>query len=121
MTNIKAAAVQFEPVQADKQANLDIMARSVEDAASQGVELRTFPECCITGYWFLRNLTVEQLRDLAEPAFTGPSSRALAEMSRARGMTIGAGFVELADDGRMYNAYVVAMPDGQMRSERAHV
>jgi predicted amidohydrolase len=33
-------------------------------------------------------------------------------------MTVGAGLVEKADDGSMYNTYVVAMPDGQFHRHR---
>ena len=33
-------------------------------------------------------------------------------------MTIGAGLVERADDGRLYNSYVVAMPDGSGHAHR---
>ena len=118
MNNLTAAAVQFEPVPADKRANLDKIAAFADQAKQQNVELLVFPECCITGYWHLRNLTEEQLRAVAEPAITGPSSAALLELSRASGMSIGAGFVELAADGRMYNAYAVAMPDGTIRTHR---
>jgi predicted amidohydrolase len=118
MKNLTAAAVQFESVPADKRANLDKIAAFVDQAKQQNVELVVFPECCITGYWHLRNLTEQQLRSLAEPAITGPSSRALLELSRASGTSIGAGFVEIGADGRMYNAYAVAMPDGEIRTHR---
>jgi predicted amidohydrolase len=33
-------------------------------------------------------------------------------------MTIGAGLIELADDGTLYNTYVVAMPDGNVARHR---
>lgn len=33
-------------------------------------------------------------------------------------MTIGAGLVEIADDGTLYNSYVVAMPDGTFANHR---
>jgi predicted amidohydrolase len=118
MNNIRAAAVQFEPVPGDKPANLEVVCRYVERAAAQGVELIAFPECCITGYWHLRNLPVEELRAIAEPAFCGPIAAELRDLSRSHGMTIGAGFVEIADDGRLYNSYLVVMPDGEMRRHR---
>src|SRR3989454_2711159 len=38
--------------------------------------------------------------------------RSLLDLSREHGMTIGAGLLERAPDGGVYNAYVVAMPDG---------
>jgi predicted amidohydrolase len=62
------------------------------------------------------------LEALAEPAFAGPSSQALMTLSRRHGMTIGAGLVEKGDDGRLYNSYLVAMPDGRFaRHRKLHV
>jgi predicted amidohydrolase len=94
--NIRAAAVQFEPVQADKQANLLKIRKFTGQAASRNVQLLVFPECCITGYWFLRKLSRRELAELAEPAFTGPSSAVLVELSKQYNMSIGAGLVEAA-------------------------
>ena len=82
------------------------------------MEIVVFPECCITGYWFLRHLTREQLLALAEPVPDGPSTRALLELSRAHRMTIGAGLVEVDQAGLLHNTYVVAMPDGSWRLHR---
>ncbi|HBY58512.1 MAG TPA: hypothetical protein DEH78_01740, partial [Solibacterales bacterium] len=62
MNDITAGAVQFEPVAGDKQANLARMREFIEAAARRNVELLVFPECCVTGYWFLRNLSVDGLR-----------------------------------------------------------
>ena len=118
MRDLKAAAVQFEPIAGNKQANLSKITAFVQRAKQQSVDLIAFPECCITGYWFLRNLSLEDLQTLAEPAFTGPSSRQIAELSCRHGMTIGAGFVEAGEDGGLYNTYVVAMPNGEMHRHR---
>ena len=118
MNDITAGAVQFEPVAGDKQANLARMREFIEAAARRNVELLVFPECCVTGYWFLRNLSVDGLRALAEPAFTGPLARELSERSRLHRMTIGAGFVEAAPGGALYNSYLVATPDGQLHCHR---
>jgi predicted amidohydrolase len=82
------------------------------------VELIVFPECCITGYWFLRNLSREELFRLAEPVFEGPSSKALRERAAKYGVTIGAGLVETTDNGTLYNTYVVALPDGRAYRHR---
>jgi predicted amidohydrolase len=89
----------------------------LQRAAAQGVELIAFPECCLTGYWFLRNLSREQLSALAEPVFDGPSSQALMDLARRYRITIGAGLIEI-EGGQMYNAYVVAMPTGEFRRHR---
>lgn len=118
MRNLKAAAVQFEAAAGDKHANLNKIASFVEQAEAQSIELIAFPECCITGYWFLRNLAPDQLRALAEPAFDGASASILAQLSRRHGITIGAGLVEAGEDGRLYNTYLVAMPNGNMRRHR---
>src|SRR3954449_11064785 len=112
MRNTRVAAVQFQHAPGDKPANLAVIERFVTAAARQKVEIVVFPECCISGYWHLRKLTRDQLRELAEPVFGGPSSQTIAAWSKQFGMTIGGGLIELADDGRMYNTYVVAMPDG---------
>ena len=118
MRNIRVASVQFEHRAGDKRANLAKIEDFVKQAAGQGVELIVFPECCITGYLFLRKLDHEALLALAEPVFNGPSSQALMALAKEYHMTIGAGLVELAEDGNMYNTYVVAMPNGAFQRHR---
>jgi predicted amidohydrolase len=116
--NIRVAAVQFEHNPGNKAANLDKIRRFVEMASAQGVEIIAFPECCITGYWFLRHLDYEQLAALAEPVPDGPSSRELGELAQKYGMTIGAGLIEVQSPRLLYNTYVVARPDGDFESHR---
>ena len=118
MKNIRVASVQFEHSPSDKQANLTKIENFVRQAAGQGIELIVFPEACITGYLFLRKLSREELQALAEPVFEGPSSQALMTLSKQHKMTIGAGLVEIADDGKIYNTYVVAMPNGEFQRHR---
>ncbi|MFQ6048372.1 MAG: nitrilase family protein [Phycisphaerae bacterium] len=118
MRDIRVAAVQFEHAPGDKQANLAKIRRFVEEAGRQGVELIVFPECCICGYWHLRHLGKAELEGLAEPVFDGPSSRAIRSLARQHRMTVGAGLVEAGEDGRLYNTYVVAMPNGDCRRHR---
>ena len=118
MRDIRVASVQIEHAPGDKQANLRKVREFVERAAEQNVEIIAFPECCITGYWHLRKLSAEDVRALAEPVFDGPSSKALGEMACRHSITIGAGLVEIADDGTLYNTYVVAMPDGGFQRHR---
>jgi len=118
MRNTRVASVQFEHAAGDKQANLAKVKDFVDLAAAQGVELIVFPECCITGYWFLRQLSRDQLEALAEPVPGGPSSQALMALAMEHGMTVGAGLIEAASDGKMYNTYVVAMPNGEFQGHR---
>jgi predicted amidohydrolase len=117
MKTVKAAAVQFEHINGDKEANCSKIEAFVRDAHKEKVEIISFPEGCITGYWFWRNLSEEQLLALAEPVFSGPSSAFLMGLSEKYGMTIGAGLLE-NDGGSMYNTYVVAMPDGRFQKHR---
>ena len=118
MKKIRVAAVQMEHAAGDKQVNLAKVRAFVEKAAKQNVELIIFPECCLTGYWFLRNLSRDELVALAEPVFDGESSQVLLDLAKGHNMTVGAGLVELTDEGKLFNTYVVAMPDGQCRRHR---
>jgi predicted amidohydrolase len=114
---IRAAVVQFEHAASDKQTNFSKIEAFVRSAAERKVQILAFPECCIVGYWFLRNLSKSQLEELAEHVPGGPSTRRLLKLSAETGITIGAGLIE-ADAGKLYNSYVVAMPDGQWRCHR---
>ncbi len=115
---LRVASVQFESAPADKASNFRKIEAFVERAARQKVRLIVFPECCITGYWFIRNLSVKALAQIAEPIFDGPSSQRLMALARKFGITIGAGLVETGPAGDFYNSYVVAMADGGARRHR---
>jgi predicted amidohydrolase len=115
---LRVASVQFESAPGDKKANFRKIEAFLERAARQNVRLIVFPECCITGYWFMRHLTAEALAQMAEPIFEGPSSRRLVELAKRFNMTIGAGLVEAGPDDEYYNSYVVAMPDGGTQRHR---
>jgi len=118
MRNVRVASVQFEHKPGDKAANLRVIESFVTKAAVRGVEIIALPECCITGYWFMRNLSRAQMEEIAEPVPCGPSTERLLALSRKHGMTIGAGLIELTDDGLLHNAWVVAMPNGEWRRHR---
>jgi N-carbamoylputrescine amidase len=122
MRNIRVAAVQFQHAPGDKATNLRTIERFVASAAQQQVEIITFPECCISGYWHLRKLSREELTALAEPLPDGPSAQLLLALSRQHGMTIGAGLIERDAAGKLYNSFFVAMPDGRWaRHRKLHV
>ncbi|WP_146526632.1 nitrilase family protein [Novipirellula artificiosorum] len=121
MTNkrtLRVGSVQFEAKPGDKDANFRKIEAFVERASNQGVRLIVFPECCITGYWFIRNLSVEQLSQLAESISNGPSTQRLKALAIRYGMTVGAGLVEAGEEGDFYNSYVVALPDGTVQRHR---
>ena len=108
----------MESLPADKAANLRTIERFVEQAAAQGARLVLFPECCITGYWFMRNLSVAQLAELAEPVPVGPSTQRIIGLARRHNISVGAGLVETGPNETFYNSYVVALPDGTWHCHR---
>jgi len=116
--SLRVAAVQFESVAGAKKANFKKIESFVTRAAQEQVRLLVFPECSITGYWFIRNIPEGDLASLAEPVFDGPSSRRLSELSKESGISIGAGLVEAGPGGEFYNTYIVALPDGTMHRHR---
>ncbi|MCZ6671376.1 MAG: acyltransferase, partial [Verrucomicrobia bacterium] len=115
---IKVASVQFNHTPGDKEANLNTIRPFCAEAADQGVEIIAFPEMCITGYWHVRNLEREQIEALSEKVPTGPSVQVIQELSKQHQMIIGAGLIELSEDGQLYNSYVVAHPDGKVNCHR---
>src|SRR2546422_3578868 len=109
---LRVASVQFECLPGDKEANFRKIGNFIERAAQQNVRLIIFPECCITGYWFIRNLSLESLAQMAEPIFNGPSSRRLIESAEKFRMTIGGGVVEAGAAGGFFHNYIVAGAGG---------
>lgn len=116
MTTIRAATVQFEHTPWDKQANFGKIEEFVQRAAEEDVQLLVFPECCIVGYWFLRNLSHEEIFSLSEP-IPGPSHERLMELASRYKMTIGAGLIERNGE-KLHNSYIMAMPDGSYHVHR---
>lgn len=118
MKTLRVASVQMESRDGDVATNFRKIEHFAENAASREVQVLAFPECCLTGYWHLRKRTVDELRELAEPVFGGPSSQRLKSLARKHHMLIGAGLVEIDEDGQLYNTYVVALPDGKLHRHR---
>ncbi|AMV40633.1 nitrilase family protein [Planctomyces sp. SH-PL62] len=118
MAGLTCGAVQFHHRAGDKAYNFSVVERFVEEARAQGVKILAFPEMCLTGYWHATKLDRAGLEALAEPVPDGPSSRRLLALAQASGLAIGAGLIERGDDGRLFNAYVVALPDGAVHRHR---
>lgn len=118
MHKIRVASVQFEHTDGDKTANFVKIENFIKKASLEKVQIIAFPECCITGYFYLRHLTEKQMRIIAEPYPEGPSTKKLMELSVKYQMTVGAGLIEAGKDNKLYKAYVVAMPDGTVKRHR---
>ena len=115
---LRVASVQFESAPGDKEANFLKVEAFTAAAAAQGVRLVIFPEGCVSGYWFVRRLTREQLAALAEPIPAGPSTQRLVALARRYGLSVGAGWFEAGEGDTFYNTYVVALPDGTVHRHR---
>lgn len=118
MNDIRVASVQFQHAPGDKTYNMGRVRHYVIEAARAGAKIVAFPEMCLTGYWHVRKLSRDQVAALAEPVPDGPSTRELLHLSREHDITVGAGLIERGDDERLYNGYVVAMPDGRWACHR---
>ncbi|MCL4793211.1 MAG: hypothetical protein KJZ84_01545 [Bryobacteraceae bacterium] len=118
MDLLRVASLQMESVPGDKAANLARIDQFAGEAARAGARLLLAPECSVTGYWWLRNLPHDEFAALAEPVPEGPTTQALLAMAKRHGISIGAGFIEVAADGRLFKPYVVAMPDGRWAAHR---
>jgi predicted amidohydrolase len=92
--------VQFQHAPGDKPRNLERVHHLVGEAARGKVEIVAFPEMGLTGCWHLRMLSREAVEALAEPVPEGPAGS--PALSAGHGMTIGAGLIERAADGRMF-------------------
>ncbi len=118
MDKIIVASVQFNHRPGEKAHNLDQITAFVEHAADNKVDLIVFPEMCITGYWHVRNLSKQEIVSLSEPVPAGPSTEQLLALSAKYDMTIAAGLIEISEDEKLYNTYVVAMPNGRTAFHR---
>lgn len=118
MKDIRVATVQFNHRANDKNYNLSIIQSYVEKASKQGVKIIVFPEMCVTGYWHVSRLQKSAIDDLSEFIPQGETCQRLLEMSKNHQLSIGAGLIEKDHDGNLYNAYVMAMPNGQLAKHR---
>jgi predicted amidohydrolase len=109
--SLRAASVQFQHRAGDRQYNLSRVGDFVDAAKAQDVQLLAFPEMCLSGYWHVPKLDVAGLEALAE-AVDGPSITKVKALAAQSGIAIGAGWLERAEDGRLFNSYAVCMPDG---------
>lgn len=118
MKDIRVATVQFNHRANDKNYNLSIIQSYVEEASKQGVKIIVFPEMCVTGYWHVSRLQKSAIDELSEFIPQGETCQRLLEMSEKYQLSIGAGLIEKDHDGSLYNAYVMAMPNGQLAKHR---
>jgi predicted amidohydrolase len=86
----------------------------VEQAAAQGARLVVLPELANTGYVFASR---QEAYALAEAVPDGPSSQAWIALAQRLGIYLVAGIAERSG-GRLYNAALIAGPDGYLGTYR---
>jgi predicted amidohydrolase len=131
MENVRVAAVQFEPVKTDKEANFETIKRLTEQAVEQGAEIVCFHEQSIVGYglwadpadkeqpnevdgiWSpLWNSLGTDPFPLAEPVPGGPFVEKVGALAKEHKIVIMAGTHELGEDNSVYNTYFSMGPEG---------
>lgn len=118
MQPIKIATAQFENKSGDKDYNLGVIHQLAGDASKAGAQVIAFHECAVTGYTFARNLSREQLLEIAEPIPDGPSIRALQDIAAEHSIVVLAGLFEKDADEKMYKAYVCVDQSGLVAKYR---
>ncbi|MBX6350772.1 MAG: amidohydrolase [Clostridia bacterium] len=115
-----AAAVQFEPRWGRKEPNLSRLLELTREAADEGAKLVVWPEMAATGYVFADRA---EIRPFCEPV-PGPTTDAVAELCRARGIHVALGLAEVdpATDV-FYNAAVLVDDLGRVvgRYRKTHL
>lgn len=112
MTQLRISTAQFENRSGDKDYNLSVIEKLSGKAASKGSQVIAFHECSITGYTFARNLSKEEMLDIAEYIPEGKSILKLQEIASKYNITILAGLFEKDENDYLYKAYVCVDKNG---------
>lgn len=118
MDKIKISTAQFENRSGDKEFNLSRIESLAREASAGGSHAIAFHECCITGYSFARNLSKEEMTDLAELIPDGPSIKRLTQIATDNNIFVLAGLFEKDHENNIYKAYVCVGKDGLVASFR---
>ncbi|MDL9980897.1 carbon-nitrogen hydrolase family protein [Microbacterium candidum] len=111
-SSFAVAVAQFAPI-ADTDANLAEIARLAERAADRGARLVVFPEYSS----FFVDPFDDSLAANAQPV-DGQFATVLADLAGRLGITVVAGLVESAEDGRIRNAVVAVDGTGLLAAYR---
>ena len=112
MNNIKISTAQFENKSGDKAYNLSIIDALAAKAAGNCSQVIAFHECSVTGYTFARNLTKEQMLELAEYIPGGESTSQLQALALKHDITILAGLFEKDKNDNLFKAYICVDKNG---------
>jgi predicted amidohydrolase len=105
---LKVAACQIDPKLGEVEANLDLIARAVAEAAAAGSTFTVLPEAAVTGYAFA---SLSEALPVARKA-EAIAERALHGLAETHRMTIVCGTLE-PDGDEIFNTALVLLPDGR--------
>ena len=116
---ITVAAVQSTPVFLDRDATVDRLVTSIEEAAAAGAQLVVFPESIVPGYpdWVWRTPAwsdgawYARLHDQAVD-IPGPVTEVLGAAARDAGAWVAVGITERVRSGTLYNTLLYLDPTG---------
>ncbi|HEY4353801.1 MAG TPA: nitrilase-related carbon-nitrogen hydrolase [Paraburkholderia sp.] len=122
---LRVAAISFVSCGREVRDNVSRIVVLLEEAARAGVALAVFPEVCVSGGSGVASAVAsaaassrrEELHAIAEP-IDGPSISAIARAVERTGVAAGVGWIERSAEGRLFNSYVVCMPDGARHCHR---
>ncbi len=118
MNDLKIATAQFENRSNDKACNLGIIRELSRQAATDGADAVAFHECSVTGYTFARNLSREQMLELAEIIPEGPSIKVLQDIAAENDIAVLAGLFEKDAGNNLFKAYVCVDKNGLVAKYR---
>ncbi|MBK1896553.1 nitrilase family protein [Chryseobacterium paridis] len=118
MINLKIATAQFENKSGDKAYNLSVIERLSKEAAAKGSHIIAFHECSITGYTFARQLSREQMLEIAEIIPGGESIQRLQKIASENNITLLAGLFEKDEHDNLFKAYVCVDKNGLVAKYR---
>ena len=118
MDKIKISTAQFENRSADKNYNLGVIEELSRKASAAGSNVIAFHECSVTGYAFARDLSREQMLDIAELIPNGESISRLIDIARKNNIVVLAGLFEKDEDDNLFKAYVCVNKNGVIAKYR---
>ena len=118
MDKLKISTAQFENKSGDKSYNLSVIEKLAEKASKEGSAVISFHESSITGHTFARQLSKEQMLDLAEFIPDGKSILKLKEIANKFDIIILAGLFEKDNNNNLFKAYVCVDKKGLVAKYR---